>query len=325
MPAAMNPATGNGKMRFACRGTSFFSRILAGQGRSPDEQAFCQRVRSARDARLSFRGNHAKSGLRIRTYAIAMQAVICVGSMILPARACAEMEETSLMGGGVRTRPAYDGSSSRVQDRIPLIRYFGTPWFLRTSQEILEGGVRTQVGPGLHVGVQLAYEPARETSESRFLLLHHVHDVDYGTSAGAYSEWESNIGPTPTSLLARVRQDTRISHGYQADVRVNAGIFRGGPVEAALFAQTTWASRNANDVLYGVRQEESATTGLPAFQPGSGWSFGSAGLLASVNVASHWVIVGTGERHWLSGHVAHSPLAERSGGCYASVGLAYRF
>lgn len=263
--------------------------------------------------------------LRNRIFAVALLAAVGIGSMILPALAWAEIEETSLFGAGVRSRPAYDGSASQVRDYVPVIRYFGTPWFLRTTQDVLEGGVRSDIARGLHVGLQLAYEPGRQTSESQFLIAHRVPNVDYGISAGGFAEWDSSIGPAPTSLLARVRQDTRWSHGAQADLRANAGVFASGPVEAAVFAQTSWASSKSNALLYGIGPEESAATGLPAFEAGSGWSIASAGVLASVDLASHWVFVGTGERHWLHGPVAQSPLVQRDGGYYASVGLAYRF
>jgi outer membrane scaffolding protein for murein synthesis (MipA/OmpV family) len=128
----------------------------------------------------------------------------------------------------------------------------------------------------------------------------------------------------PTSVLVRVRQDTRLDHGAQADVRANAGVLRSGLFEAATFAQATWASGKSNAQLYGVGMQEAAATGLPAFQAGSGWSVASAGVFASVKLAGRWIFVGTAERHWLGGRDAQSPLAERTAGNTASVGLAYR-
>jgi outer membrane scaffolding protein for murein synthesis (MipA/OmpV family) len=263
-------------------------------------------------------------GLRARVWGSAVRTGIGVCWLILPGLAWAELDETTLIGAGVRSRPAYDGSSAQVLDYVPVVRYFGNPWFIRTSQDILEGGVRCALRPDLQAGFQLAYEPGRETSESRFLTMHHAPDVDHGTSVGAFIEWDHKVGPVPLSLLARGRQHTRLGHGAQADLRLNAGVYGNGWVEAAVFAQASWASTKSNGTLYGIAREESAATGLPTFQAESGWSFASAGLMGTVNIDRRWILVGSAELHRLNGSVAQSPLAERSSGLYASLGLAYR-
>jgi hypothetical protein len=53
-------------------------------------------------------------------------------------------------------RPAYDGSGDQRTDLIPLIRYYGRPWFARTTQGVLEGGARWPLAQGVNVGVQIA-------------------------------------------------------------------------------------------------------------------------------------------------------------------------
>src|SRR5205814_8346376 len=63
----------------------------------------------------------------------------------LPISAAAE--DYTLLGAGVRTRPDYDGSSSRTVDLIPVVRYYGKPWFTRTTQGMLEGGARYEFSP----------------------------------------------------------------------------------------------------------------------------------------------------------------------------------
>lgn len=265
----------------------------------------------------------ARCGISFVAAALHTAAGFAALAAALPARA--EMEETSLVGAGGRTRPAYDGADGRIREPVPVLRYFGAPWFVRTSQGILEGGVRQQLQLGLHVGVALAYEQGREASEAPLLAQHRVPDIAYGTSAGPFLEWDSSLGPVPITVLARVRQDTRLNHGAQADVRANAGVFRGGPVEAVVFAQSTWASNRSNARLYGIDPAEAAETGLLPFHAGAGWQVASAGLLASLNVLRPWEFVGTAERHWLMGSVVQSPLVQRSGAFYASLGLAYRF
>ncbi len=86
-------------------------------------------------------------------------------------------EDDTLLGAGVRTRPAYDGSASQVTDLIPVVRYYGKPLFARTTQGILEGGARTEVAPGLALGAQLANEAGRKRSESDLLRDRNVPDI----------------------------------------------------------------------------------------------------------------------------------------------------
>src|SRR5437868_2297687 len=96
--------------------------------------------------------------------------------LALPIVAAAQ-DDYTLLGGGLRTRPKFDGSSDRTVDLIPVVRYYGRPWFARTTQGILEGGARWNLGPGLDVGAQLAYEQGPQ-------------DHNPGASVGVHAEWD---------------------------------------------------------------------------------------------------------------------------------------
>src|SRR4029077_9293984 len=116
-------------------------------------------------------------------------------------------ENYTLLGGAVRTRPAYDGSASQRTDLIPVVRYYGKPWFVRTTQGIFEGGARMEIVPGLTYGVQLAYEAGRKASESDFLREHNIEDLNVGASLGMHLEWDGKLGPAPVNALLRYRQN----------------------------------------------------------------------------------------------------------------------
>lgn len=244
---------------------------------------------------------------------------------MLPLPAFAELSDESLLGPGLRLQPAYDGSASRREEFVPVLRYFGRPWFARSTQGVLEGGVRMELAPGLHAGAQIAYEPARQKSESDFLRDHHVQDIGVGASAGAQIEWDHQLGAVPITLLARTRQNADADRGAQFDLRLSAGAYRSGRVSAGLFAQTTWANAKSAGFFYAITPQQSAATGLPAFHAGSGWLFASAGVLWSVDVNRNWIAVGSVESRRLQGDTARSPLVERVSNSYASAGLAYRF
>ncbi|HXZ54396.1 MAG TPA: MipA/OmpV family protein [Burkholderiales bacterium] len=246
--------------------------------------------------------------------------------LLAPLAATAQMQapDYNWLGAGVRTRPAYDGSAAHETELIPSVRYFGKPWFARTTQGMLEGGARLEVNASLHLGAQIAYEGGRKSSEAEFLASRNVPDISPGASAGVHAEWDSHLGPAPTTLLARVRQFVDTDRGSQGDLRYTVGVF-GGAVSAALFFQGTWASAKSNRSFYGVTTDVSASTGLPAYIPGGGLLYTTGGLLWEVDLSSSWIVVGNLEARLLHGAAAGSPLVERATSRYASASLAYRW
>ena len=239
--------------------------------------------------------------------------------------AFAELSNTSMVGPAMRVRPASDGADSQRGEVVPVVRYLGHPWFLRSTQGVLEGGARLELAPGLNIGAQLAYEPGRKTRESAFLESRNVSDIDYGASIGAQLEWDKKFGPVPITLLARVRQHVESDRGAQADLRLSVGVFQHGRVGAGVFTQATWASEKSSQSFYGVTPQDAAATGLPVYGAGSGLLFASVGLLYSIDLTRDWVIVGNFEARHLQGDARRSPLVQRSTNYYAAAGLAYRF
>jgi outer membrane scaffolding protein for murein synthesis (MipA/OmpV family) len=234
--------------------------------------------------------------------------------MLLPAAAGAQIlpEDYIAIGAAVRTRPAYDGSADQALDVIPLLRYYGRPWFARTTQGVLEGGARWPLAKGLDAGVQLAYEEGRESDESDLLERMNIQDLDPGASLGAHLEWDSTIGPAPISVLARWRQHLDSDRGAQADLRLNAGVYQGGGVLVALYAQATWANAESIRSFYLV-------------DAGSGLLHTSLGTLASYDLSVHWQLVGGLQLRWLHGDAKSSPIVEKNNSFYANAGIAYRF
>jgi outer membrane scaffolding protein for murein synthesis (MipA/OmpV family) len=254
-----------------------------------------------------------------------LRAALMALLVIAPAASRAELSNDAMIGPGIRSRPAYDGAATQRTEFVPVIRYLGEPWFVRSTQGVLEGGWRTELAPGLHIGAQLAYEPGRLSADSEFLENHHVPDIKRGVSVGAHLEWDQMVGPVPMTLLLRGRKPTDSRLGVQVDTRLSAGVFKGGPVSAGLFMQATWANARAANAFYGVSPQPAQSTGLPAFDAGSGVLFASAGVLWSVDLSQHWVVVGSLEARRLRGDAARSPLDERKSSHFVTAGLAYKF
>jgi len=244
---------------------------------------------------------------------------------MLPLAVFAELSNDTMFGLGLRTRPAYDGSASQRSEIVPVVRYLGEPWFLRSTQGLLEAGARVELMSGLHAGAQLAYEPGRRSRESAFLQTHQVADIARGVSYGLQLEWDHTFGPMPVTLLVRTRHQTASDLGDQADVRLSAGAVQSGAFGAGVFAQSSWASTKAARAYYGIDAPGSVTSGLPVFQPSSGWLYASAGLLWSFRLGPRWDLVGSLEARRLRGDAAQSPLVEKRRNGYATAGLASRF
>jgi outer membrane scaffolding protein for murein synthesis (MipA/OmpV family) len=225
----------------------------------------------------------------LRWYKAAMRLLALL--LLLPAAVAAQVvvpDEEILLGAGVRTRPAYDGSGDQTTDLIPLIRYYGRPWF-----------------------VQLAYEEGRETSESGLLQRLGVDDLDPGVSLGVHAEWDTKIGPAPVSLLGRWRQHLDTDRGAQADLRFNVGVYGGHGAIVALYAQTTWASSKSMRSFYLV--------------DGSGLLHTTLGALGSYDLSPRWLLFGGASWRRLHGDVTRSVLVEEKTSFYANAGVAYRF
>lgn len=204
--------------------------------------------------------------------------------------------DTTLIGAGVRSRPEYDGSSSRTVDFIPVVRYYGKPFFARTTQGILEGGVRTSLAPGLDLGAQLAYEPG-------------PLDKDPGGSLGYHLEWDGKLGQAPVSLLGRLRHYLDSDRGIRVDLRANAGVYQSGPALVGVFAQFTFANaENTRAYFFGVSE--------------SGHLYTDLGVLGSYDLTREWVLVGSFHLRQLNGDITG---VQKRSGAHASAGLAHKF
>jgi outer membrane scaffolding protein for murein synthesis (MipA/OmpV family) len=169
-------------------------------------------------------------------------AALAGAAFAFPFAAQAELTNDPLIGPGLRWRPAYDGSASQHTELVPVVRYLGQPWFVRSTQGVFEGGWRTEVFPGLHAGAQLAYEPGRRVGESAFLQSRNLPGIRRGASIGLQAEWDHSFGPVPVTLLGRLRRNIDTDLGTQADLRLSAGVFQSGRFGAGVFTQAIWGS-----------------------------------------------------------------------------------
>ncbi|MEO8038350.1 MAG: MipA/OmpV family protein [Betaproteobacteria bacterium] len=245
----------------------------------------------------------------------------------LPVLAWAQEDRANdqFLGAAAWGRPAYQGADTMRTDPIPMLRFFGTHWFARTTQGQLEGGYRVALTPTLVAGAQLSYEAGRRTRDSAFLIAHRVEDLDAGAALGAHLEWDEHVGKAPVNVLARWRQNLDTDQGAKADLRVTVGVLGTERLRAGVFTQLTWASNKASQSYFGITPAQSAATGLPGYTAGSGIRYGALGLLASFDLARHWMLLGSLEVHRLAGDAKDSPFTRDATNYYLLLGAAYRF
>jgi outer membrane scaffolding protein for murein synthesis (MipA/OmpV family) len=231
---------------------------------------------------------------------LALAALLLVPAAALAAEPPPQEDLGTLLGLGVRSRPDYDGASKQELEPIPVIRYYGRTLFARTTQGILEGGVRKEFLTGLAAGVQLAYEGGNDRT-----------DVDPGASIGAHLEWDTKVGPAPLNLLFRYRHHLDSDLGSQADLRAAVGVYGSSKLKAWVFGQATWATSEWVRAYY--------TTG------DGGLLFSAYGVEGAYDLNRNWVALASVSLRRLHGDAASSPITEDKTNYYASAGVAYRF
>ena len=223
---------------------------------------------------------------------------LCLVLLLAPLTAAAIGDDVQFIGAGVYSHPKFDGSSIRHNDPIPQISYTGDRWFARTTEGILEGGARWSIGRSASVGMQAAYEEGPRGEHP-------------GASLGIHAELEGQIGPAPLSSVFRLRQFMSNGNGWEADARVNLGVYQGHGLGLALYAQATWANEKIFNNYYAVND--------------SGLLFTALGFWGGYAITPKWLFLFSAEERRLGDVAAPSPYVERRQGAYGSLGLAYRF
>jgi MipA family protein len=254
-----------------------------------------------------------------------VSSLALVGSaLLLGMPALANDEDPTLIGLGLRARPAYEGANSNRGELYPVLRVYRGPFFARTTQGKLEGGARFSPMRGLSVGGQLAFEGGRLADESAFLKARGIPDVDEGLSIGAHVEYDMKLGDAPLTALARLRKHIDSDRGAQADLRVTLGFLDKAGFTAATFGQLTIADRKEMRNYFGVSPQIAASSGLPAYEPDAGPRFISGGVQGGYQLGKGLLLVGSAEVHRMVGDAASSPLVQRKTNGYIGLGVAFK-
>jgi outer membrane scaffolding protein for murein synthesis (MipA/OmpV family) len=218
--------------------------------------------------------------------------------LLAPLTAAAIDDEPRFVGGGLYSRPKFDGSSNRNLDPIPAIHYMGERWFARTTEGILEGGMRWAVGESAAIGLQAAYEQG-------------PLDRHPGMSLGVHADLEGKLGPAPIYSVFRLRQFLSNGSGWEADARITLGVYQGHGLAAGVYGQGTWANEKIFNAYYAVND--------------SGLLFSALGVLGAYDLGDRWLLLFNVEERRLGDAAMPSPYVARRSNPYGSLSLAYKF
>lgn len=235
--------------------------------------------------------------------------------------------DPNIFGLALQSGPAYLGSNSNITSVVPIIMLAKGPWFLQTTEGILETGLKHDLTNNYSIGIQLGYEDGRYRKDASFLRTHNIDNIPVSASYGAFLQYEDDLSKIPIDILLRYRKDIDSARGSQLDLRLTAGIYggEGKRFNAEAFAQTTYADQSSSQYYYGVSQEQSMVSMLNSYKNKAGFLSSQFGIWASYDMSANWLLIGDVEAAKLLGNSKNSPLAEKNINTSMMIGVAYKY
>ncbi|MGE3332053.1 MAG: MipA/OmpV family protein [Rhodospirillaceae bacterium] len=220
------------------------------------------------------------------------------------------------LGVGPSISPYYEGDDKYDLSVIPAVSLRWRDLIEVNNNEVrviafnkllnADGG---NVGGGnLRIGPTVSIDFGRD--EDRSPDLRGLGDVNTSMELGAFVAYTQG----PMRLRARARHDIIDGHGG-GTVRLDAAytVFQAAPIALGVNVSSTWATGNYMRSYFGISPAQSAASGLPAFDPGSGFKDVGAEVNANYIFASQWALVTNVGYKRLLGGAADSPLVRQRG------------
>lgn len=215
------------------------------------------------------------------------------------------------LGVGVFVTPKYQGASASRFQPAPLVGVgYGRFFFGSVADANVPFGLGAYLYRDSHfrVGVALSYDlvnPRKESDDGHLRGLADIDRTAHATLFASYNlDWLSLVGAVSQDIAGK-HQGTTASLDLLAKYSpINRLTLTAGP-------GLTWASAQYNQTFFGVNASESASSGLPAYTPGSG--IAAVRITAGANYAlnKHWNVGARVVASRLPGAVGNSPIVEK--------------
>lgn len=223
------------------------------------------------------------------------------------------------IGGGLASRPRYEGADSYNQRVVPMIMVsYDKGLFFAGPAGIGLTAINWQ---GLRVGPVLGFLSGRKQDDD--VHLDGLGDIPASLTAGVFANY--SLGPF--SLRGNLRQAvTHQANGLYGDVSFNwAHPIIPGRLFFSTGVQMAFADGSYDRTFFGVSPEQSLQSGLPAYTPGGGVK--DIGINASLDyrLSRHFILRGFASATQLLGDDGASPIVQSKTQGTIGFGLAYHF
>lgn len=220
------------------------------------------------------------------------------------------------LGLGPSLAPYYEGDDKIKVGVIPaislryrdLVEVNNNEVRLIAFNRLLNSDTNDASGGNLRVGPTISVDFGRDEDVSSDLT--GLGNVGDSIELGAFVAYTQG----PMRLRARARHDVISGHGG-GSVRLDAGytVFQAAPVALGVNVNSTWVTGKYMRSFFGVTPAQSAASGLPVYNPGSGFKDVGAEISANYMFASQWALVANASYNRLLGSAADSPLVSQRG------------
>lgn len=258
--------------------------------------------------------------------AILLASIATAASAQAPVVPTPQRDWQLTLGGTVGVVPKYEGSSNYELRPLPYIdASYKDLIFVRGlaagANLVTVRGPRP--GDGLRMGPILRYGFGREESDDE--ALRGLGDIDDAIEIGAFASYSS--GP----WVADLQLVKDVAGGHEG-VLADAGIaWRTGitpRMRLTVRASTSWADDTHMQNVFGISAAQSARSGLPVHDAGSGFKNVGLALTLGYGLTQNWSVSGRVGYSRLVGDAADSPIVEDRGAknqVSTFLTLAYEF
>jgi outer membrane scaffolding protein for murein synthesis (MipA/OmpV family) len=218
--------------------------------------------------------------------------------------------------------PIYSGAHAyRVQGGPVINITYRDVAFISTGDGI---GYNVFRGDHYQVGIAVAYDLGRKEQED-LNNLRGMGDIGVAPVAKLYGTWVLSKS-FPLILRADARQLAGGAEGAIGDL----GIYMPLPGSSRTFVMfagpsMSFATHHYLQTVYGVTQEQSLSSGHPAFDPHAGTSSAGVGFSATKFITGHWLLNMDAAISQIRGSAAESPLIEARTQRVLALSLNYQW
>ncbi|WP_026940872.1 MipA/OmpV family protein [Hellea balneolensis] len=235
---------------------------------------------------------------------------------------------TGYIGASILLNSKYLGSADEEVRALPYLSFDNVKGFTLFGTTLRYRSIDIGTGQGLdkwslRAGPSISYQGGRDSDES--VNLNGFDDIGGSAPLGGFIL--STIGPV--GLGVNVGKDIIGGHdGLTADASIGT-FFPLGKLKVQPTATVSWADNKHNDSFFTVTDAQAATSGLTAYDAGSGIYAYSAGLVSWVEIEEKYAVSLIANYRWFTGDAADSPILNSSdgskNGIFATIGVSRKF